>query len=265
MVYEPVEKEGTPVNAYTSPVRDPPVAGSWRHHPILRYATTVAYNKLCQDYALCEKDIDNHQEDILEITTKLSQMLRVLMIRRTDSSRWFNEPIIPSVPHEERDVMCPHPPHVYGPDRERINTQMQRAWNAQVIEAGRRWDAMDPTERSGPRPTPNMMSLKAIAHKMRIIDSVPGFARLVVRDKNTLTADHVSTDAKRHPSRSAYAGDLDILMASSGKILKLRQIIDSLNMDVDGKKEKLVIVSGCPIVAYVIYLVCYHTFIPIIY
>lgn len=85
----------------------------------------------------------------------------------------------------------------------------------------------------------------------RILASIPGLTRY--RTRGALTWTHIK-QKKWHlrAERSPIYADMDLLERSSGKLQRLRELLQALDVDVNNEPEKLVVVSEFPIVCFVV-------------
>lgn len=223
--------------------------GDWPQDGILRRCTVEEVGAMHKEFKRLENQKVHDATLMGKLADRFGQLLRRLMIRRTPATKWFGEPIVRIPPHEERNVRCAFPPR-FQPYLDRLTAE------ANAIMATHHKDRVDAWTRGGRRgPKPSERDFSkyiSVAHKLRIAASIPALARLNVEDHIELTGDEMRSAQWYTDEDNPYVKNLQELVDSSNKIRRIGEIVDRLGRDVDGRPEKLLIMSMSPVVAYII-------------
>jgi len=244
----PFEVSPKDLEGYISTIES---VGDWPEDNILRHCTAREVDAMHKRFKRLENQKVHDATQMGDLADQFGRLLRRLMIRRTPATKWFGEPIIRIPPHEERNVRCAFSPR-FQPYLNQLaaeaNTKMTTHHHDRVkawIKGGRR----------GPKPSERDFSKYiSVAHKLRLTASIPALARLNLENHVDLTAGEMNSKKWHTDEDNPYLKNLQELVVSSDKIRRIGKIIDRLGRDVDGRPEKLLIMSMSPVVAYIITL-----------
>ena len=180
--------------------------------------------------------------------------LGTLMIRRTNETRWFGKPIVKLPPHTAKDVEC-EMSETYAPYFDRLIAEaektLEQAYQARYSE----WVAKG---RDGKEPSKSYRQYLTVAFKIRLCTTIPGLAWLSSRYGLSLTQGEMKAKGwldDDDDQDCPYVKHLQKLVDSSAKLKKVLEIINGMDVDWQGKEEKLVLLSFSPTVARIVYLV----------
>ncbi|KAI9840211.1 MAG: hypothetical protein M1837_001839 [Sclerophora amabilis] len=226
----------------------------WEKDPTFARCTAPRVKELGRWFKTALKNKKNR--DITTIAKRFGFILRNLMIRRRKDSEWFDQPIIELPPHTSRDVDCrPATKHYQG-----FIEKMEQELTEGLQEAQRHrtqvWAAMGG---EGSQPTVNIGIWFAKAHRLRIVTTIPALAKLSVEEGLRLTSQELKDNKwVEEPTKSPYYKKLDELVESSDKLQKVGKILSQLGTDWQGQPERIIIMSGSPVVVMVIFLWLQH-------
>lgn len=237
-----------------------------QHPPCAEFAQQHSLDKLAESYrSMRKKQLKGHKvnDKVIHIVTRaVGRLQAAYCLRRRNDSVQNNKPLANIPPLECYDVSCPivGEGHVQRMRQVEgmLKARLTYAWEQRLTQWKTRGDDED-------EPVCDIKLLLDNAVMSRILASVPGLTRYKTR--KALTWAHIKAK-KWHlkPEHSHIYADIESLEQSSGKLRMLRKLIQRLDVDVDAKPEKLVVVSEFPIICLVIlcvslYSTSFHPFI----
>lgn len=196
-------------------------------------------------------------KDLTDLEEGFSHVLRQLMIRRTIKTRWYDGlPCIRLPPFFARDVAVNVGARWFA-KLEEIAEEVKARLYQEAAAQQKRWVQLGSKPDQKPKPTTN--AYFRYANKLKVCSSFPYLKTMMeAHEVETLTLAELTP--KKEPSWFVRAENpltrrLPELVASSPKLEAIRRIMGRQGVDWQQRPEKLVIMSGSPYVAYIVYLV----------
>ena len=174
------------------------------------------------------------------------------MIRRTEDTRWFNEPIITLPPHTHHDRTVSLP-QKFESDMSLVMQTAESRLQAEYSQRRQRWIDNGKTNKEPRKSFANYLQL---AFKLRTIATFPYLAKKLRDYHLKLTWLERIQNSWLSDNTNPYVKHLDKIIESSSKLVSLKGVLDEMTTDYQGRPEKLLIMSYSPVVCYLVKLVC---------
>ena len=212
------------------------------HSECSPFAESAAFERLCQEWwrmRVAQQRGDTETVDVRTIVSRVGHLYSAYVLQRRNDSVQNGKPLVSIPPLEMYDVLCPS-----AHDQDRMAIRHVESYLHKT-----RLASHDPDKDIG------LKELLEISSRARILADVPALAQVV--SKHALTMKHIQEQGWHEaPAESPFAEKLQVLEASSGKLLTLKKIISSLGTTSLLQPEKLVVVSEFPVVCLIVLLVC---------
>ena len=218
-------------------------------HPQCRdFADPLTLDQLEADYkrirAVQKAKGDVDEEEYNRAFTSIGALMAAYCLRRRNESRQNGKTLTVIPPLQCYDVICPTPleyQHLLESARPFLGSTFRQedfdAGNQQCVDLQRLLDH---------------------ANASATLATIPGL--VLLKNRRALTANHILQHGWHlNPDKSPVSKLITELLASSGKLQILEQILLNLGLDVDGKPEKLVVVSRKNIVCLAVQAVSHCT------
>jgi hypothetical protein len=232
----------------------------WDQDPIFSQYHYKALDLLCKNFEKHIKDRTGGPEVFINLVADVKPFLTTFMIRRTADSTWFGRPLIKLKTHIHQDVVLAHNEKFDHKLNELQKVITEEAWT-KVVELQREWKIDDPNCQICRLPNKLAFNTQCrVEWRLRVIATFPFLVNLAaVAHKHhlDLTTEEVIKFKGTEVYKSPYSLYLRQIVESSPKCIWLRRFIEELaeTSDVDGKEQKLVIMTQFNPVALILKLV----------
>ena len=217
-------------------------------HP-LYIATEAGMKDLISDYKkLVSSAKASDDSDVQKVISQMYVLLRHVMIRRRQSSKFWDKKLLDLPPYKIRMVECPTKP-AWTNDILQLSQQVFQELQKDFQERLQAWEDHG---KHGQAPTMSETKLKSVSFLLRLCAGFPEFIRMHERDEEAplrakeLDEQRVWADLKNSP----YGKNVSALRASSSKMDKLFEVLAlHLGKPAKGKRQnKVLIISNHPAV-----------------
>lgn len=240
------------INAISPGIADHPDYAAFATDGALK--TLVLDQKALRDAQREGQDVD--EAEVRRLADMTGRLQVAYSLRRRNSSVQNNKALASLPPIKISDVRCNVPPCAATLQLQRVEWLFKTQRTEEFKAYKRKWQEEHPGE-----------EMKEIEHKLfldnaalpRILATIPHLANYGKKDYFHWR--YIEQKGwHESPEESIFYTDLGWFRSSSGKLQQLRNIIFDLGKDVDGKPEKIVIVSEFPAVCLAVLAVSTYPF-----
>jgi hypothetical protein len=233
------------------------LASGWAQNEELKPFKREVFDRLCKDFEHYVRFRTSNADALDGFVKKFSLFISTFMIRRTTETQWFGHSLVALKPSFHRDIVFAHNEE-YDEEIKALTPEIEADIADRLQKLQALWDNTIESKRTPERPT--VLGFNNSIHaqyKLRILATAPALIRLTTGE-NALT---LKTDElkqwRSHLMLSPYEGHIDDIFFSSPKLLYLADLIEELDRhkDMEGREEKMIIVTNFNCIAFIVKLV----------
>lgn len=236
----------------------------WTMDPVLGQFEWKQLDAICKRYDAQIKSNRRDDAAVTKILADFEPFMTNFIIRRTSSTDWFGHTLMKLKTHIHQDIRLKSNPETSAAIAA-FEAEFEADRAAMLLKLQEDWDNFPEKRRSDVRPTLLWFNTMVRENwRSRLLADFPGLLRIAKtpNEENRLTLDESeaitffrSTDQKE--KATPYGRFLKHIVETSPKCLWLYEFITELNKkkDIEGKEEKLVILTAFPQVAFILRLV----------
>jgi len=229
----------------------------WEQDDELRQFQWAALDSVAKQFQKLVQQPSPKSKEVDDVLSLFKPFLESFVIRREgEHSQWFGHPLSRLNPHTHRDIYLEHNP-AHDAQVKLFSDKLEGMYEEELNNVRKVAD-MDKHLKGDPPQVLKWDAKMRVATDLhlRLFATVPYLAKLGTLPfylkflPNELAA-------LRQAKKNIYAEHLDNIIATSPKLLWLRDVIRRLDetKDVDGNEQKLVILTSFPHLAFIIKLV----------
>lgn len=236
----------------------------WTADPVLVQFESKQLDAICRRYDAQMKSSKRDDATVAKILADFEPFMTNFIIRRTSSTAWFGHTLIRLKTHIHQDIRLKVDEETTAAIAA-YEAEFEGDRLAMLLKLQENWDNFPELRRSDIRPT--LLWFNTMVRetwRSRLLADFPGLLKLAKSEKeeNRLSLDEDEVinffrAADQRQNATPYGRFLKHIVETSPKCLWLYKFITELNMqkDVEGKEEKLVILTAFPQVVFILRLV----------
>ncbi len=239
----------------------------WVQKDVFRHLSNPVFDQLCKDFQQLVKNKSRHERATEDVIIRFKHFLNRFMLRRTTDTKWEGGSMIKLNPSTHRNIVLEHNP-AFDEAIQALTRNVENTLPSKFKEFQAKWDKAE-TEYQQRYKRPTRLTARTelmLKWRLRVIATCPYLARLATLPEGH--ADRLDLGIKefltfRNPHAQAgspYVRYLNDIVQSSPKLAWLRKFITELKQttDVEGKEQKLVIITNFNPIALIMKLVSCH-------
>jgi hypothetical protein len=232
----------------------------WEEDAVLCQFHYRALDFLCNDFEKHIKNKTGSPQVFASLAADLKPFLTTFMIRRTADSTWFGRPLIKLKTHIHQDIVLAHNAK-FDKKLSELQAVVEEEAAVKLRELQDEWKIDDPRYKYCRLPNKLAFNTQCrVEWRLRVIATFPFLVNLAAaahKHHLDLTTEEVLKFKGTEVYKSPYSLYLRQIVESSPKCIWLRRYIEELSKtsDVDGKEQKLVIMTQFNPVALILKLV----------
>jgi hypothetical protein len=237
---------------------------NWTMDPVLGQFEWKQLDGICKRYDAQIKSSERDDAAVNRILADFEPFMTNFVIRRTSSTDWFGHTVMKLKTHIHQDVRFRENEEASAATAA-FEAEFEADSAAMLIKLQEHWDNFPEKRRSDVRPTLLWFNTMVRENwRSRLLADFPALIRLAKTEKEEyrLTLDENEAInffrlADQKERATPYGKFLKMIVESSPKCLWLYEFITELNKqkDVEGREEKLVILTAFPQVVFILRLV----------